>query len=63
MTPGQTINSNILPYSTNTASRHYKKPLLSDNAIWFVVAIKIAAQSRQIKTSFDMFVRSTKNIE
>ena len=27
-----------------------------------VVAIKIAAQSRQIKAGFNMFVRSTKNI-
>ena len=61
MKPGQTINSNFLSYTISTASRHYKKPLLSDNGIMIVV-IKIAAQSRQIKTSFDMFVRSTKNV-
>lgn len=33
MTPGQTINSNILSYTISTANRHYKKPLLSDSAI------------------------------
>ena len=36
MAPGQTINSNILPCIISNASRHYKKPLLSDKALWLL---------------------------
>ena len=60
MTPGQTINSNILPYTISNASRHYKNPCYP--IINMVVAIKRAAQSRQIKAGFNMFVSSTKNV-
>ena len=36
MPPGQTIHLNILPYIISNASRHYKKPLLSDKALWLL---------------------------